>query len=167
MGRIVLLVLAGLLSGCAGYTLGPVKPTPMRDIQRLAVPVFRNRTLEPDIEALVTTTLIKQLQQDGTYDIVGADQADAEVEGSIMEIRRVKARSVQGNTFATAEFKLYIKLRYEVLRAQTGALVDRRDVQGETSFFVGDDVQSQERQAIPLAVQDAAVRIVSYLSEGW
>jgi hypothetical protein len=40
-------------------------------------------------------------------------------------------------------------------------------VEGVTSFFVGNDVASQEREAIPLGVQDAATQFVSFLSEGW
>ena len=33
----------------------------------LQYPTFKNRTLVPRIEVLVTDTVIKQLQQDGTY----------------------------------------------------------------------------------------------------
>ncbi len=43
----------------------------------------------------------------------------------------------------------------------------QRDVTGQTTFFVGNDLPTQERQAIPLAAEDAAVQAASYLSEGW
>jgi hypothetical protein len=41
------------------------------------------------------------------------------------------------------------------------------DVVGTTSFFVGTDVTTDERQALPLAAEELAVHLVTQLSEGW
>ena len=41
------------------------------------------------------------------------------------------------------------------------------EVVGTTSFFVGTDVVTDERQALPLATEELATRLVSQLSEGW
>src|SRR5207249_4922525 len=49
------------LSGCLGYHVGPVKPYYLRDVHTIAVPTFKNRTLVPRIEVLITDTVIKQL----------------------------------------------------------------------------------------------------------
>ena len=38
---------------------------------------------------------------------------------------------------------------------------------GTTSFFVSSDVTTDERQALPLATEDLATRLVSQISEGW
>ena len=38
---------------------------------------------------------------------------------------------------------------------------------GTTSFFVSNDVEQDERQAIPLAAEQAAIRLVSQISEGF
>ncbi len=168
MGQLRFLVFAAFVfSGCAGYTVGPIQPTFMKGIHRIAVPIFENRTVEPDIDALATTTVIKQLQQDGTYEIVGLDQADAELKGEILDVNRAKARSVVGNILASAEFNLAVKIRFSVVNPQSGALLGTREIQGASRYFVGNDVQTQEHQAIPLAVEDAAVQVASFLSEGW
>jgi Lipopolysaccharide-assembly len=155
------------LVGCAGYTLGPTPPTYMKGVQKIAVPILKNATIAPDIEALATTTVIRQIQQDGTYQVTGADQADAIVVGTITSVDRSKARSLVGNVLASAEFNLRITIDFRIERPITQQLLARRIVEGDTSFFVGNDTASQERQAIPLAVQDAAVQFVSYLTEGW
>src|SRR5689334_774599 len=160
-------LLALAFAGCAGYTVGPIQPTFMKDIHRVAVPIFENHTVEPDIEALATTTLIKQLQQDGTYQVTGADQADAEIKGIITDVVRSQARSVTGNVLASSEFNLTVRIHLEVLSVHTNAVVAQRDVEGTSRFFVQNDVTSQERQAIPLAVEDASVQAASFLSEGW
>ena len=80
----VLLLLS--LGGCAGYHLGPVQPYYLRSVHKLAVPTFENKTLSPRISVLITDTVIKQLQQDGTYQIVGDDEADATLHGEITHI---------------------------------------------------------------------------------
>jgi hypothetical protein len=167
MGRAIILLVVALLSGCAGYTLGPIPPTFMKGAHKLAVPIFENRTYEPQIQTLVTDTFIKQLQQDGTYEITGLDQADVEVRGTITAVNRTRARSVIGNVLASSQFNLVVTIRLLVVDTRTGLTIGQRDVVGQTTFFVGNDLPTQERQAIPLAAEDAAVQAASYLSEGW
>ena len=133
----------------------------------MAVPIFKNTTVAPDIEALATTTVIKQIQQDGTYEVTGVDQADAVVVGTIVSVERTKARSLQGNVLASAEFNLRITIDFRIERPNTSQLMAQRSVEGDTSFFVGNDTASQENEAIPLAVQEAAIQFVSFLTEGW
>jgi hypothetical protein len=160
-------ILLAFLAGCAGYTLGPTPPTFMRGIHRVAVPIFKNVTVAPDIQAMATTTVIKQIQQDGTYEVTGVDQADAVVLGTIGSVERTKARSLQGNVLASAEFNLRVEIKFRIERANTSQILGQRTVEGTTSFFVGNDTAVQENQAIPLAVEDAAIQFVSFLSEGW
>jgi outer membrane lipopolysaccharide assembly protein LptE/RlpB len=165
-GKLILCAAMGCLTGCAGYTLGPTPPTYMKGIQRVAVPIFKNVSITPDVEAVTTTAVIKQIQEDGTFQVTGVDQADAVVNGTITEVDRTKARSLQGNVLASAEFNLVVTIVFRIQRP-TGQILADRKIQGTTSFFVGNDIASQEREAIPLAVQDAAVQFVSLLSEGW
>jgi hypothetical protein len=160
-------ILLAFLAGCAGYTLGPTPPTFMRGVHRVAVPIFKNVTIASDIQAIATTTVIKQIQQDGTYEVTGVDQADAIILGTISSIERTKARSLQGNVLASAEFNLRVDIDFKIERPNTSQLLGQRTVEGTTSFFVGNDTAVQENQAVPLAVEDAAIQFVSFLSEGW
>jgi len=138
----------------------------MRDVHTIAVPTFGNATVLPRIEALVTGTLIKQFQQDGTYRIANVGQADATLKGEIVRINRSPARSVRGNVLATTEFNLNMALHY-TLTARDGKVLSAGETNGSTSFFVSTDVTTDERQALPLATEDLAKRLVSQLSEGW
>lgn len=156
-----------LLTGCAGYHIGPVKPFYMREVKTIAVPTFKNDTLNPRIETLITDTVIKQIQQDGTYRIVPSDTADAILEGTVTDLQRRSARSVRGNVLATSEFHITLSLQYKIVKRDTGAVMHERTVRGSTSFFVGGDLQQDERQAIPLAAGEAAEQLVSEISEGW
>jgi len=144
-----------------------VKPYYLRDVHSISVPTFKNRTLVPRIEVLVTDTVIKQLQQDGTFRITGDDKADATLNGEVYRVIRTPARSVRGNVLATTEFNLGLSVRYSLTGRNGEALAPSGEVYGSTSFFVGSDVTTDERQALPLATEDLATRLVSQLSEGW
>ena len=121
----------------------------------------------PRIEVLVTDTLIKQLQQDGTFLITTDDKADATLSGEILRINRTPARSVRGNVLATTEFNLGLTVKYSLAGRDGKQLAGGGEVTGSTSFFVSSDVTTDERQALPLATEDLATRLVAQLSEGW
>jgi Lipopolysaccharide-assembly len=144
-----------------------VKPYYLRDVHSIAVPNFKNRTLLPRVEVLVTDTLIKQFQQDGTFQITTDDKADATLSGEISRVTRLPARSVRGNVLATTEFTLALTLRYTLTTRDGKAVAGPGEVTGTTTFFVTSDVTTDERQALPLATEDLATRLVAQLSEGW
>jgi lipopolysaccharide assembly LptE-like protein len=161
------LLLAFLFEGCAGYQVGPATPGYLRQVHTIAVPTFANSTLVPRIEVLVTGTVIKQFQQDGTFRIGNADVADATLKGEIVGVNRSPARSVRGNVLSTTEFNLNMTVKYTLLGRDGKALGAAGAVGGGTSFFVGTDVSTDERQALPLAAEELARHLVSQLSEGW
>lgn len=161
------LAAVALFTGCAGYTLGPQKPAVLGEVTTIYIPTFGNTTLEPRAEMLVTNTVIKQFQLDGTYKMVNYDNADAVLEASISKIERRPRRSVRGNTLATSEFELELTIKYELQGRANGVILKSGSVTGSSNFFVGDDIQAQERQAIPLAAEEAAEELVSRLAEGW
>ena len=155
------------LSGCLGYHIGPAKPYYLRDIHTIAIPTFENKTLIPRVEVLVTGTVIKQFQQDGTFRIGNGDSAEATLKGEISSISRSPARSVRGNVLATSEFNLTVRVKYRLVGPDGKLLGPVGEGSGTTSFFVGTDVTTDERQALPLATEELANHLVTQLSEGW
>ena len=147
--------------------MGPVKPSVLRDVHGIAVPTFENKTLLPRVEVLITDSVIKQLQQDGTYRIANENNADAILKAEISEINRTPARSLRGNVLATTEFNLAMHVKYKLETPSGTVLMPSTEVVGTTSFFVGEDVTTDERQALPLAAEELAIHLVTQLSEGW
>lgn len=166
------------LSGCLGYHIGLAKPYYLSNVHTIAIPTFTNKTVIPRIEVLVTDTVIKQFQQDGTYRIGNSENADATLKGEIIRISRSPARSVRGNVLATSEFNLAMRVKYTLVGPDGKLLGPAGEVVGTTSFFVSNttssegstipgDVTTDERQALPLATEELANRLVTQLSEGW
>jgi hypothetical protein len=163
----LLFLAAFSLSGCLGYHLGAVKPQYLSSVHTIAVPVFTNRTYIPRIEALVTGTVIKEFQRDGTFTIADGDKADAILHGEITGVTRRPARPVRGNVLATTEFILDVSISYNLTARDGKALGPAGSIAGSTSFFVSSDVVTDERQALPLAAEQAAKSLVAQISEGW
>jgi outer membrane lipopolysaccharide assembly protein LptE/RlpB len=155
-----------LICGC-GYKLGEIRPTPMRSVRTLAVPTFKNKTYEPRVEVLLADTLIKTLQEDGTYTIVSDDIADAIMHCMLNKIQRQSLRSVQNNVLATAEFGLRLDIAYEVTDRLTGSILKKGRATGTSTFFSNTDLQITERQAIPIAARNAAIELTTEVAEGW
>jgi outer membrane lipopolysaccharide assembly protein LptE/RlpB len=167
MTRLIPFLLAAFLLGGCGYKLGEIRPTPMRSVRTLAVPTFKNKTYEPRVEVLLADTLIKQLQQDGTYTIVSDNSADAILNCTLTRIERRSLRSVQNNVLATSEFGLVLEVTYQVVDRVTGIILMEGRVRGDASFFADEDLQTTERQAIPVAASDLSLELTTRLSEGW
>ncbi len=128
-------LLAVSLNGCAGYRIGEVKPRYLKDIHTIAIPTFRNETFLPRIEGLVTNTVIKQFQQDGTFQIVDESNADAVLKGSVTSIGRSPARSVRGNVLATTEFNLVLLVSYNLVARDGNRLAGPGGNRGHDQLF--------------------------------
>lgn len=161
-----LAILSVTLVGC-GYTLGPAKPAYLRDVKTLAIPTFKNNTLEPRIEVLMADTLIKEFQRDGSFEIISDNKADAILYCTLKKVERRQARPVPNNVLATAEFLLIIEVQYELINRVTGGVITQGVQLTSTSFFSNADIQTDERQAIVTAIERFAKILTANISEGF
>ena len=74
---------------------------------------------------------------------------------------------MRGNVLRTVEFNLAMSVRYTVIGRDGTQLVGSAEATGATTFFVSADPATDERQALPLATENLATRLVAQLSEGW
>ncbi|MGH8048590.1 MAG: LPS assembly lipoprotein LptE [Chthoniobacterales bacterium] len=155
-----------LITGC-GYHLGAAKPAVLQNVTKIAIPTFKNKTFEPNIEVLMADATIKQFQEDGTYEIVPDTRAEAILYCTLDTVERSQARAVLSNVLATREYKLKLSVEYELVDRVTGVKILSGTVNGDTSFFSDDDLQIDEQQAIVNAIHNVAVDIVGQIAEGF
>ncbi len=160
-----LVLLSTLVFGCAGYHIGPVTKTSFHSI---AVPMFRNETLVPQLEAQISNAIIQRLQQDGSLQIESRSRADVVLIGTVERYDRIALRSLRTDTGVPREFRISITVRVEALDRRTGETVLKSTVvQGTSDVFIGEDQQSAEYQALPLVADDIAKRVAGLLVESW
>ncbi len=79
---LVLVTLALLVQSC-GYTLAGRGSALPDDIHTVAIPMFGNRTGEPDIDTTITNSVRNRFIQDGRLKVTGAGSSDSELTGVI------------------------------------------------------------------------------------
>lgn len=163
----IILGLTCLIPSCAGYKMGADKPEKMAKVTSLAIPVFKNLSLEPRSSVIVTNNVIKKFQMDPTYKITDTKSADAILKGTIIKFERRQLRGVRTNVLKSRELEIKIWLEFVVEDAKTGAKLLKGAAQGDTSVFLDPNFQLTEREAIDEASRRAADEILSRVAEGW
>lgn len=159
-----LLILA--LTGCSGYQLGSSKPAALANVQKLAIPTFKNDTLEPRLEVLTTNAVIKKLEADGAYEIVPVSEADAVLRANISTIERSQFRSARNNTLRTSELLMRLLITYTVEDAN-GTVLRTGTARGMSNIILDANQQLGERQGLADAAENLSTSLVSQISEGW
>jgi hypothetical protein len=154
-----------LLTGCAGYRLGPVNGMTARD-KSIQVNPFSNQTQEPRLTDEVTFQLRKELERNGTYQLATSrDAGDVVVSGVITRYVR-EALSFQSNNLTVQDYRVSLTAHVTASDRASGKVLLNQDVTGFTLVRVGNDMVSAERQGLPLLASDLAKRVTALLSEG-
>ncbi len=167
-GPVVLLScsLVVLLSGCAGYRLGPTNGLAAGEKSVQIVP-FSNQTLEPRLGDAVTYQLRKELQKDATFHLATHDDGDIVVGGVITAYHRFEVTFVPSDVLTVRDYRISLSAQVTARERSTGKLLlDHTEVTGYTLIRVGTDIVSTERQALPLLAGDLAKRVTALLAEG-
>lgn len=78
--------LALLLQGCGEM---PVNKSVPNDIQHLSIPVFTNKTIQPNLENDLTRKVVQDFISDGRVQVGTHEQAQAELRGIIQRYDRI------------------------------------------------------------------------------
>lgn len=157
--------LAVIVTGCAGYHLGPVNGVVAGE-KTVEVLPFNNQTLQPRLGDAVTQALRERLQVDGTYRLATRAPADIVISGVISRYDR-EGLGYLNNDSATPQNFLVVVTTHVVIRERaSGKLLLERDVKARTLVNVGLDFASSERQSTSLLAADLARSVAELLTEG-
>ncbi len=163
-----LIVPAILLSSCADYRLGGIKPSFLADVHNIAVPVFKNDTSHPRAEALATSAVASALVQDGTYKVSSIDQADAVLEGTLTGVDYTALRVTRFDSLRPEELTNLVTLQWVLRDASdpTKVLASGTST-GRSQLFVSANLQTARNNALPEAMEKAAEALTSRLANGY
>lgn len=154
-----------LLTGCAGYKVGPSNglEAGARSIQ-INPPV--NQTLEPRLGTELNQQLRKQFQRDGTYRLNTRGDGDVVVNSTIVRYLRLGATFQPNDTLTVRDYHIHIYAQVSAYDRVSGRNMVNREFHGRTTVRVGSDEASAERQALPLLTEDLARSITAALVDG-
>jgi hypothetical protein len=162
---VVFALLAFLLTGCAGYKLGPTNglEAGARTIQ-IHPPV--NKTFEPRLAVELNQQLRKQLQRDGTYRLETRGEGDVIVTTTILRYEKLGESFQPRDTLTVRDYRVLLFAHVTAYDRVSGKNIVDREFRGRTSVRPGGDQSSAERQALPLLTEDLARNITSALVDG-
>ncbi len=157
-----------VMSGCSGYRVGNIGGRELQGLNSIYIPMATNESYTPDIIAYVTNQTIRAFDNDGTLKTAQSNKADAELLITVTDVDRTPARTTRDDALTTAEYRLNINAKITVINRVLGKkILNDQFVRGTTTFFVQQDLNEAQRQAIPLAAEDLARNICLLVVEGW
>jgi hypothetical protein len=164
---IALLLLTISLTQCAGYVVGSQKPSHLRNISKLAIPTFQNDTLEPRLGSLATNAVIKQVQNEGAYQIVSRDRAEAVMEARVSRIDRSQFRASRQNVLRSSQLQMRVTIAYSIREVATGRILHQSSANSFSYIILDRNQQNSEAQALEDATQRASHLLANQICEGW
>jgi hypothetical protein len=152
-------------AGCAGYRVGPVSEAAAGE-RSIQVTPFSSKVIEPRVGDAVTTSLRRQLQQEGTFRLNTRGEGDIVVTGAVVEYDRSHLSFQRQDILTPRDYRLRIRAHVTARERNTGRVLIDREVLGHTTLRVTPDLASAERQAIPQAADELARNITALLTEG-
>jgi Lipopolysaccharide-assembly len=155
-------------NGCAGYRVGSVAGEALQGVNTLFVPVAKNESYEPGLQVVTTNEIIRRFDNDGTLKTRQSLGADAQLDITLKSVTRQSLRGNRLDGEATEQYEVTIIAEVTLLNRKLGRkTLDKVLVQGSSKYFVQQDMQEAERQALPTAAEDLATRVVALVVEGW
>jgi hypothetical protein len=164
-GRIGMGVALILLSGCAGYRLGPTNGL-MAGAKSVEIQPFVNQTLQPHLGDAVTFEVRKNIQLDGTYHLATHGTPDVVLSGVITHYERRALSFVPSDVLTVQDYRINVKAQVTARDTRSGKVLFSQTVTGYTLVIVGSDLPSAERQALPLLAGDLARNVTTLLVDG-
>lgn len=161
-GLLAVILVSLLTVTSCGYRVGSLLPP---DIKTIAVPIFENLTIEPELEIRVTNGIIREFVADGTLEVVEEGPADTLLIGEIIGYTRQPLRYTKQEVTREYRLLLSVKLRFEDLR-NNKVMWEYPIIEGETTFFVEGSLPESEQIALPDAIEDLAHHVVEKVVEG-
>ena len=170
MKHLVWLPLLLWMAGCANYKMGSTpKGGGLQDIRVLYVPTAVNETDETAVPGPVTNAILQEIDRDGTFRHARKDEADAILEVTVKRIERSPIQQSVQQYLTTLQYQLTITLEYRIYSMKDKKeVISKAPISGMTTFFVQGDQTESQRQALPLAAQNAAQNLVTAIANrGW
>ena len=162
-----LICILSLLTGC-GYHLGGKQPPQMAGVKNIYVPMPKNLTAYPRLEAQAANHLIDALIADGQYRISSFEDADAKLTTTISAVSYRQLRPSRRDLLRPEELQMEVNVSWNVLslKGDTHRTLLSGSKKGRTRYFQDPNLQTAQRNAFPDALSRVSRDIVATISNG-
>jgi hypothetical protein len=161
--RVSLVLICIFVSGCAYSTTARTA----KGIKSVAVPFFDNKTAEPNLELRVTEMIIDNLVADNTLRVVDEAQADALLDGTIVEFRNLPFSF--NRELNAEEYHVIITVNVTLFNRRLNKPIwENKTIKGDGSYFL--DVPTPGLaldDAISESIFEITERILNLTVQDW
>lgn len=139
------------------------------DIKKIAVPYFENETSEPDIEIEITQKIIDGLIKDITLKVVSEGEADAILEGKVIEYKNVPFTFSENTGEIQAEqYRLIIGLSVSLFnKKQNDYIWEAKKITAHGDYFLESTTDQTYEKALENIYSDIVESILNSTVQEW
>lgn len=166
--RFLTTLLVALLTACSGYQLGGNKPVHLSEIHSIHLALVKNQSQMPRAAAHATNAIADTFLRDGTYRLAGSDQADARLETTLSLIDYSQISTTRNDSLRSNELEMTVYYDWVLLSSENPLhILQKGRSSGTTRFFLGPNLQTDRQNALPDALNRAAVSLVGNLADSF
>jgi hypothetical protein len=157
------IILVALHAACGFYS---TSSRTAGDIKKIAVPYLENDTAEPDIEIEITQRVIDGLVEDNTLKVTSDQDADAILEGSIIEYANVPITF--SNELQADQYRLLIGLRVSLLNKKDNSYIwQDKSIKAQANYYLETTTEHTYEKALEDIYRDIVEKILSSTVQDW
>ena len=141
------------------------------DIKKIAIPYLKNETPQPQIELEITDKIIEGIIKDNTLEVVTDAEADAILEGSVVDYRNVpfSFNKNPGETDIQAEqYRLVIGLRISLFNPEENSYIwENKSVQARGDYYLETTSERDYDHALEEVYREIVESILSTTIQEW
>lgn len=162
---IVATAVALLAVGCSTYSW---KSSVSENLRVIAVPTFENESGFPEIGTVVTRSVLREVQREGTFRIGTMDDCKVKLIGKIVKPEMHGLSYNRNYSSRTSEYRYKLTVEIMLVETESGKiLINGKRVSVSTTFLTRDDMLTGMRDAYPRVAVDLARKIMDEVHNCW
>lgn len=156
----ILVLFFGLvISGCA-YRWGQTEKAMPGLYQQVYIPIFHNKSQEPQIEVFYTNSLISEMERTKVAQIVDQYRAPVQLVGTIVRVDYLPAGRREGGdlppgTILASQYRILVQVHLELIRVFDKKVIWSTALAGERTYVAPQVTQPLVNSVNPIYNQSA------------
>ena len=140
------------------------RSTVPEELRTISVPTFRNESDVPELGAVATRQVLREIQREGAFKIRSGEEAALEVQGTVKSAAGALNAYNRRSGARVAAYRLEVQAVVSVIdKRRRAVLVDNRTYEASADFTSGSDVTTATRDARGRVADELSRQIVDDL----
>lgn len=150
-------------AGCGYKPFSPIR----EDVKNIYIPTFKNSTYYPGVSAIVTDALRREIILDGTFNLMGKENAHAMLNGEVTAFRRSPLVYDEEENIIGGSLTIKIKARFVSIPGEKVLWEGKLEESESVNYFLAGSLAKTEEEVTEWVAEKIARRVVERITEPW